>query len=95
MRGGASLVATTPTIPYRYASPSKKDSLLVTVPVTLTVREVEILQFNVDGWQVKEISSALRISPSLTQKTINNLLLKTGTVSKAALAAWTVRKGLA
>lgn len=64
-------------------------------PDGLTQREVEVLRLVTDGSTDAEIAGLLHISPRTVTTHVGNILGKTNSNSRAAAAAYAVRRGLA
>ncbi len=64
-------------------------------PDNLTMREVEVLRFVTEGNTDTQIAESLSISPRTVMTHVSNILGKTGAPSRAAAAAYAVRRGLA
>jgi non-specific serine/threonine protein kinase len=61
----------------------------------LTPREAEVLRLLAEGHTDREIAEALFVSRSTAANHVANILGKLGVPSRAAAAAWAVRRGLA
>ena len=68
-----------------------KDKKLNNIPVELTARELEILQFICKEFSNQEIAEALFISIRTVEGHRNNLLLKTGCKNTAGLVLFAVK----
>jgi DNA-binding NarL/FixJ family response regulator len=64
-------------------------------PDALTSREVEVLRLITEGLTDAQIAESLSISPRTVMTHVSNILGKTGAPSRAAAAAYAVRRGLA
>ena len=64
-------------------------------PDDLTKREVEVLRLVCEGYTDTQIADSLSISPRTVMTHVSNILGKTGAASRAAAAAYAVRRGLA
>jgi DNA-binding NarL/FixJ family response regulator len=64
-------------------------------PDALTSREVEVLRLVTEGLTDAQIAELLSISPRTVMTHVSSILGKTGAPSRAAAAAYAVRRGLA
>ncbi len=64
-------------------------------PGGLSPREVDVVRLIAAGRSNREIADALFVSPSTAISHVSNILAKLGLDSRAAVAAWAVRHGLA
>jgi DNA-binding NarL/FixJ family response regulator len=62
--------------------------------VTLTAREIEVVQLVAEGLTNGEIASRLHLSTRTVQSHVKAALKKTGSVNRVQLAVYAVRAGL-
>lgn len=63
-------------------------------PTTLTARQVEILRFVAQGMSNPDIAKRLKLSDHTVKRHVANLLSRLGLSSRAAAAAYAVKRGL-
>ena len=63
-------------------------------PLDLTSREAQVLRLVVQGLSDKQLASKLGVSPTTASKHVANLLGKTMTRNRLALALWAIERGL-
>lgn len=76
------------TAPPAIPAPIAEDGL------TLTRREIEVLQLIVEGKTDREIADALSISSGTASRHVANILHKLDVRTRSAAAAWAIRNGL-
>ena len=62
--------------------------------MTLSDREMQVVSLLCDGFQTKEIASALKLSPCTVKNYLNRIKLKIGVRTTVQLVMQAVKRGL-